>query len=46
MIGTIVLVRTIGAGVHCGILSKQDGPLVELRDACRIWRWSGANRLS
>ena len=44
-LGTFVLVRTYGAGVHCGTLSIQDGKNVTLTDARRIWRWRGANTL-
>src|SRR3990172_69403 len=41
----LVLVRTVGAGVHVGRLVRVDGITVELRDAARIWRWQGANTL-
>lgn len=44
-IGTFVVVRTYSAGVHCGVLAAQDGKLVTLTDARRIWRWRGANTL-
>lgn len=46
MIGEFVLVRTSGAGVHCGTLAEQAGQAVLLKDARRIWRWRGANTLS
>jgi hypothetical protein len=41
-----VLVRTYSAGVHCGILEKQDGKVVTLTASRRIWRWRGANSIS
>lgn len=40
-----VLVRTVSAGVHCGVLASQDGKLVKLSGARRVWRWRGANTL-
>lgn len=45
MIGEFVLVRTNGAGVHCGILAESGGTAVLLTDARRVWRWRGANSL-
>jgi hypothetical protein len=44
--GTFVLVRTYSAGVHFGTLAKQDGKLVTLTTARRIWSWKGANTLN
>ena len=41
-----VIVRTYGAGVHCGYVDKCDGRLTVLRDARRIWRWSEARTLN
>lgn len=46
MIGNFVIVRTFSAGVHTGFLVSMDGRQVELREARRIWRWSGANTLN
>jgi hypothetical protein len=40
-----VVVRTYSAGVHVGRLVSQDGPVVVLRDASRLWRWRGCNSL-
>ena len=40
-----VVVRTYGAGVHCGFVEKIEGRLTVLRDARRIWRWSEARTL-
>ena len=40
-----VIVRTTGAGIHCGELVKRDGADVTLKNARRIWRWRGANTL-
>lgn len=39
------LIRTYSAGVHAGELVKHDGQAVTLKNAVRIWRWSGANTL-
>jgi len=46
LVRSVVLVRTFSAGVHVGILVRRVGKEVWLRDACRIWRWRGANTLS
>lgn len=45
MVGLFVVVRTYAAGVHVGILAEKDGNEVILRDARRLWSWSGANTL-
>jgi hypothetical protein len=34
-----VIVRCTAAGVHAGYLVNQDGPVVRLRDARRLWQW-------
>lgn len=41
-----VCIRTYSAGVHCGYLKKRNGKEVELVNARRIWKWSGAFTLS
>ena len=41
-----VLVRTYSAGVHFGRIVKRNGKEVTLRDARRIWYWTGANTLN
>ena len=41
-----VMVRTYSAGVFAGYLVSRKGKEVELRDARRIWYWSGAASLS
>ncbi len=41
-----VVVRTYSAGVHFGYLDTQEGTEVVLKDARRIWNWSGANTLN
>ena len=43
---SVVVVRTFSAGVHVGVLVSRNGRDVELADARRIWRWSGANTLN
>ncbi len=40
-----VVVRTYSAGVHVGELVSRKGKEVELANARRIWRWTGANTL-
>lgn len=41
-----VLVRCSAAGVHAGELVSRKGDEVRLRNARRIWHWSGAASLS
>ena len=41
-----VLVRTYSAGVFAGYLESKNGEEVILRNARRIWYWSGAASLS
>lgn len=41
-----VLIRTYSAGVFVGELARRSGKEVELRNARRIWYWSGAASLS
>ena len=41
-----VIVRTDSAGVHFGIIERRDGKEVVLKNARRIWYWSGAASLS
>lgn len=44
--GDFVLIRTYSAGVHFGTLMHRDGQEVHLKDARRLWSWSGALSLS
>lgn len=46
MIGKFVLIRTFSAGVHFGTLVSRNGQEVHLKDARRLWSWSGALSLS
>ncbi|MBB3808786.1 DUF6948 domain-containing protein [Pseudochelatococcus contaminans] len=46
LIGQHVVIRTYSAGVHFGTLIAKDGTNVLLRDARRLYRWSGAFTLS
>jgi len=46
MVGKYVIVRTYSAGVFAGTLVSRTGKEVKLRDARRIWYWSGAASLS
>lgn len=46
MKGKYVVVRTYSAGVHIGTLLSQKGSEVTLKDARRIWQWTGAFTLS
>jgi len=41
-----VIVRTYSAGVFAGILESRNGREVVLRNARRLWKWSGAASLS
>lgn len=41
-----VIVRTDRAGVFAGTLESEDGDVVVLSDARRLWYWSGASSLS
>ena len=41
-----VIVRTYSAGVFAGYLEKKDGQNVILKNARRLWYWSGASTLS
>ena len=41
-----VIVRTYSAGVFAGELESRNGQEVALRNARRIWYWSGAASLS
>ena len=41
-----VIVRTYSAGVFAGYLVSREGREVVLRDARRLWYWSGAASLS
>lgn len=41
-----VIVRTYSAGVFAGELESRNGKEVVLRNARRIWHWSGAASLS
>lgn len=45
-IGSRVLVRTQGAGVHFGELVSHSGQEVHLKNARRLWSWVGALSLS
>ena len=40
------IVRTYSAGVFAGYVESRNGREVVIRDARRIWYWSGANSLS
>ncbi len=44
--GAYVIARTYSAGVFAGYVVRRDGKEIELRDARRLWRWSGAASLS
>lgn len=46
LLGTLVLVRTVSAGVHFGNLEARNGGEATITDARRIWSWKGANTLS
>jgi len=44
--GRYVIVRTYSAGVFAGNLHSQRGQEVNLQNARRLWKWSGAASLS
>jgi hypothetical protein len=44
--GDYVIARTYSAGVFAGTLAKRRGREVVLKNARRIWYWSGAASLS
>ena len=46
MIGKYCMVRTYSAGVFAGILKSRKGKEAVIKNARRIWYWSGAARLS
>ena len=46
MIGKYCMVRTREAGVFAGTVAERDGAEVLLKNARRIWYWSGAASLS
>jgi len=46
MIGKHVMVRTENAGVHFGVLTHHHLQEVTLKNARRVWYWSGAASLS
>ena len=46
VIGRVCMVRTYSAGVFLGEVTAKDGKEVALKDARRIWYWSGAASLS
>ena len=41
MIGRRCLVRTYSAGLHIGTVMQVDGTEVLLKDALRLWKWTG-----
>lgn len=43
MIGKHVIVRTHSAGVFAGTLAAKEGMEVTLKDARKLWYWSGAS---
>jgi hypothetical protein len=43
---THVIIRSRDAGVFAGYLVKKEGNEVQLKDARRLWFWSGAASLS
>lgn len=46
LIGTYVICRTVSAGVFAGVLEQKKGDEARLKDARRLWMWSGAASLS
>lgn len=46
MLGEHCVVRTYSAGVWIGVVVEHVGTEVVLKDAMRLWKWSGAFTLS
>lgn len=46
MVGKYCMVRTYSAGVFAGVIKSRKGKEVLLKNARRIWYWSGAASLS
>jgi hypothetical protein len=46
IVGRYVIARCTGAGVHAGIVESTSATHTVLRDARRIWYWTGAASLS
>ena len=46
IVGRYVIARCNGAGVHAGIVESTSATHTVLKDARRIWYWSGAASLS
>ena len=46
MLGKNCMVRTKSAGVFAGVLAERNGDEAIVRNARRIWYWSGAASLS
>lgn len=44
--GPEVIVRTYSAGVHIGTIKSREGREVVLKNARRLWNWSGAFTLN
>lgn len=45
-IGKRCIVRTYASGVFCGEITAQDGRMVEIKDARRLWSWKAADGIS
>jgi hypothetical protein len=46
VIGKVCVVRTYSAGVFIGLVAQREGKEALLKNARRIWYWSGAASLS
>jgi len=46
VLGDYVIVRTYSAGVFAGYIHRRENKEVELKNARRLWKWSGAASLS
>lgn len=46
MLGQFCIVRTYSAGVHMGVVVECNGTAVMLKNARRLWLWTGANTLN
>ena len=45
-IGKRCIVRTYASGVFCGEIAAQDGRMVEIKNARRLWLWKASESIS
>lgn len=45
-IGVRCIVRGYASGVFCGVITKQEGRMVEIKDCRRLWSWKASESIS